>query len=101
MSRILTIKVSEDPMDRDEAIDTIKALADEFHMRITIGDRDTEDDPRFDVMDMMDMHEKDLATSIEKGNLMALIDEEEGIVGYLIEGSGDGVLAHLNGTRDE
>lgn len=100
MSSVLILKVSDDQLSEDEGIEIIKSIAENFGLRVTIGDRKRDEDQRFDIMDLLPAHEKDLAKSIEKGNLVPLIDEEAGIIGYLLDGNEDEILGHLNGNRN-
>lgn len=99
MSRIVVLKTDSEAISEEEAIATIENLADAYNLRVTIGDRKRNEDQRFDVMDMMEVYKKDLAASVEKSDLLPLVEEDEGIIGYLIRGSEDRVLGYLNGTQ--
>lgn len=99
MSRVVVLKIDSEDITEGEAITTIQTLAETFGLRITIGDRKRDEDQRFDVMDMFKNHTEDLQASVEKGHLVSLIDEDKGIIGYLLQGNEDEVLSHLNGTQ--
>ena len=100
MTNILILKVDEEGLSEQEGIDIIRQIAENFNLRVTIGDRKRDEDQRFDIMDLFKNHTEDAQASLNKGDLVALVDDDEGIIGYLIQGTEDEVLAHLNGNRN-
>lgn len=98
MSRVVVLKIDSDDITTEEAVDTIRNLAEHFNLRVTIGDRKRNEDQRFDIMDLTPAHEKDLRKSLDESSLIPLIDEKAGIIGYLLDGNEDEVLGHLNGN---
>lgn len=100
MSKVVVLKIDSEDITTEEAVDTIRNLADHFNLRVTIGDRRRDEDQRFDIMDLLPMHEQDLRKSLDKGRLTPLVDEDAGIIGYLLSGNEDEILGHLNGNRN-
>jgi len=78
----------------------IAALAREHGLRVTIHDRHPEDDNRYDLLhSVTDGHLRDAQASLDRGELLPLVGDDAGIIGYVIDGPPlTDLMRHLNGN---
>lgn len=102
MSSVLILKVDDTDINEQEALAVIENIAQKFQLRITIHGH-TDDDSRFWDMrgHVTQQHLDDLDTSRAKNELIPLVDDEEGIIGYVLDGSMDNLLEVLNGVGED
>lgn len=86
MSNVVILKLDEEEINEEEALAVIDSIAKNFKLRITIHDRTADEDARYDTLaHMEDMHRNDLEKAVKDGELLPLVDEEHGIIGYVLD----------------
>lgn len=103
MSNILILKVEDEDINEEEGIAVIQNIAEQFGLRVMIHGGLEDEGDRYDLLASLDdMHESDLLKNLAAGQLLPLVDEEHGIIGYVIDGQPTQELMNaLNGYPTE
>lgn len=96
MSNVLILKVADEDLSEEEGIEVIKNIAKNFNLRVSFHGHEG-DDERYDILaSVTQMHLDDLEKS--KDRLLPLVDDENGIIGYVLEGEFlSDLMSALNG----
>lgn len=98
MSNVLILKVADEDLSEEEGIEVIKNIAKNFNLRVSFHGHEG-DDERYDLLaSVSQMHVDDAQKSLDAGNLVPLVDDDNGIIGYILDGEHvHDLMSALNG----